>query len=200
MRNRIMKNARAGFTLVEVLVTLVLIALLVGVIVPAVMGQLDRGDHTRIMSDAEGVRSGVKMFRVDVKRYPATIEQLTEAPGSSGADWTRVTDFNGATIPDGLLDRWGGPYVEGSSVADESTTLSTAAGGEIEPVFVDSLNLAGTQYLSIEFSGLTRATITTINEEVDGTGTLNHPDVDGRIRADSVGSDLRMYYLAVPIN
>jgi type II secretion system protein G len=73
-------GARGGFTLIEVLVTLVLIALLVGVIVPSVINQLGAGEPTRVAQDLEAVRSGVKLFRVDVRRFPHTPEQLVIAP------------------------------------------------------------------------------------------------------------------------
>ncbi len=200
MRNR-NPLARAGFTLIEVLVTLVLLALLIGVIVPQVVNQLDRGDPTRITADLESVRSAVRLFRVDVKRYPATLEQISELPGASGTNWVRTTDFNGATIGDGLLAQWNGPYLEGSTIMDETATIETALGGQIQPVFVDTLTLGGVTYIAIEVSALDSASIAVINEEIDGDDTLTDPETDGRIRMKDIGTlDFRMYYLAVPVN
>ena len=187
--------ARAGFTLIEVLVTLVLVALLIGVIVPSVINQLDRGDPTRVASDLEGVRSGARLFRVDVKRFPYSIEQLTEAP-NGGAAWDVVTDFNGATITTGLLDRWNGPYLEGSAVTDNLTTISTALGGAIEPVF-RAKTLAGTSYLSVLVSGVTRANIQSISDIIDGDTVTTDDDLGGRLRG-IVGDTL--VFLAVPVN
>lgn len=197
MTNTIARTARAGFTLVEVLVTLVLIALLVGVIVPSVIGQLDRGEPTRVAQDLEAVRSGAKLFRVEVKRYPATLEQLTEAPGASGVNWIRVTDFNGATISDGLLGQWNGPYLEGSTVMDESTALNTALGGEIQPIF-SSGTLAGTPYLTVRVVGLSPADIANVSELIDGNATITDDDTGGRLRSTVAGDTL--LFLAVPIN
>jgi general secretion pathway protein G len=203
MAKRIMNARRGGFTLVEVLVTLVLIALLVGVVLPSVVNQLDRGEPTRVTADLEAIRAGAKMFRIDVKRYPATLEQLSEAPGGSGVDWTRTTDFNDAEIGPGLLANWGGPYIEGSSVMDEATPLSTVLGGEIQPVFIDSLTMAGVPYLAVEVTGLDSASIARINEAVDGlaAASMTNPDIEGRIRmAEDVADDFRLYFMALPIN
>ena len=194
--SRRMTAARAGFTLIEVLVTLVLVALLIGVIVPSVINQLDRGDPTRVASDLEGVRSGVQLFRVDVKRYPYSIEQLTESPGTDGAPWDAIVDFNGATINTGLLARWNGPYLEGSAVTDNVTTISTALGGQIQPVF-HARTLAGTTYLTVAVSGLTRSNIQSVSEIVDGDTLTTDDDAGGRLRG--TASDT-LVYLVVPVN
>ena len=196
MSRRMAAAGRAGFTLVEVLVTLVLIALLIGVIVPSVINQLDRGDPTRVASDLEGVRSGVRLFRVDVKRYPYSIEQLTENPGTDGAPWDTIVDFNGATINTTLIGRWNGPYLEGSAVTDNVTTIATALGGEIEPVF-HARTLAGTTYLTVAVSGLTRGNIQSVSEIVDGDTLTTDDDAGGRLRG--TASDT-LVYLAVPVN
>jgi len=195
MKNRT-PNARAGFTLIEVLVTLVLIALLLGVIVPSVLNQLDRGDPTRVASDLEGVRSGVRLFRVDVKRFPYSVEQLTENPVGTGVPWDTIVDFNGATINTGLIARWNGPYLDGSPVADTLTTIATALGGQIEPLF-RSKTLAGSAYLTVLVSGLSRADIQSISNVVDGDTLTSDDDAGGRLRG--ITGDT-LVFLAVPVN
>lgn len=204
MTNRIMKAARAGFTLVEVLVTLVLIALLVGVIVPSVVNQLDKGDPTRIMSDLEGVRSGVKMFRIDVKRYPSTLEQLTIYPDDGGEtyqEWTDSTSLpttGGGNINTALKKMWSGPYVEGMEITDPtSDTHATALGGEILGEFAED-DLGGVTYLVVQVDGLTQEDIEGIDEAFDDDATAT-----GRIQLSGAGSELDPYILnffAVPLN
>lgn len=196
MRGHIVRPgaARPGFTLVEVLVTLVLIALLVGVVLPSVIGQLDRGEPTRVAEDLESIRSATKMFRIDVKRYPATLEQLTEAPGASAASWDSVGDINDALIPASLYDRWSGPYLE-TLVSDTTDTLDTALGGRIAPVFITT-TLGGSQYLTVEINGLTTSNQKILSDLIDGDTLISNDNAGGRVRNNS-GTTL---YLVTPIN
>lgn len=204
MTNPIVRTARAGFTLVEVLVTLVLIALLVGVIVPSVIGQLGKGDPTRIMSDLEGVRSGVKMFRIDVKRYPSTIEQLVQDPCESvvgtcdenNTAWASAAALPDGVITEGLMKRWAGPYVEG--LAPTGTGFETALGGTISETFTDTRMIGGVAYLVAEVTGLSQTEIQNIDDEFD-----DGEDLTGRIQITDDGgtpASYTMHFYAVPLN
>lgn len=194
MRNPMSPMARAGFTLIEVLVTLVLMALLVGVVVPSVINQLDKGEPTRVAQDLEAIRSGTKLFRVDVKRYPATLEQLTESPTTV---WDSAGDINKATITAGLQDRWEGPYVEGSAVTDTLTTLATVLGGQVQPIF-GSRQLAGADYLTVLVTGLSPTDVQNVSALIDGDTITTDDDTGGRLRISAAEDTL--VFLAVPIN
>lgn len=197
MRNRIRATARAGFTLIEVLVTLVLLALLLGVIVPQVINQLDRGDPTAVAADLEAIRSGARMFRVDVKRYPATLEQLSEDPSIG---WDSAGDINAASIPQALQDRWGGPYLEGSGITTTTATLPISLGGQVEPIFGSGRTLAGNPYLTVLVTGLGSTEAENISEVVDGNTVVTDDDAGGRVRfVDGGASADTLVYLAVPI-
>lgn len=177
-----------GFTLLEVLVALTLIALLVGALAPTVLNQLDRGEENRVVEDLRAVENGAKMFRVDVRRWPGDVEDLTTAV--SGTD----TDFDSNAYPAGLISQWNGTYLEGVLVADGGT-LSTGGGGTIQDDFV-SKTLGGDTYLSIEVTNLTTSTIEAISLAVDGDTDVTDTDAGGRVRSDS-GT---LVYLAVPVN
>ncbi|MFO7895186.1 MAG: type II secretion system protein GspG [Longimicrobiales bacterium] len=198
MRNRIRATARAGFTLIEVLVTLVLLALLLGVIVPQVINQLDRGDPTRIIGDLEGIRSSVKMFRIDVKRYPSTLEQLTENPYDGtdyGTNWSDSTALPGGTINTNLKERWEGPYLEGVLITDPTAeTLGTALGGEIDGEFTVA-ELGGVEYLVIVINELAEDDILAVDEEFDDGDVTT-----GRIQESGTDPDFLLHYYAVPLN
>ena len=100
---------QAGFTLVELLVVLVILALIIGFAAPQVMKYLG-GAKTDSAGIQIGRLSGIlDLYRLDVGRYPNTDEGLNvllEEPAGA-------TGWNGPYIKkaDALIDPWGRPYV-----------------------------------------------------------------------------------------
>ena len=169
------RRARAGFTLLEILVALVLIGLLVGTLVPAVLNQLGKGEVNRVVEDLNGISVAAKSFRVDVQRWPGDLEDLTSAISSTD------TAFPSGSYPAGVFAKWAGPYLEGVVVADGGT-LSSASGAVISDNFV-SKTLGSQPYLSVEVTGLTTEMMEQISTAVDGDTNLTDSDLGGRVRA-----------------
>ncbi len=69
-------SARAGFTLIEILVVVVIIALLAAAIVPSVLGRIDEAKVVRARSDVRSLDTAVKLFKADTGRYPRQEEGL----------------------------------------------------------------------------------------------------------------------------
>lgn len=179
---------RGGFTLLEILVALTLIGLLVGALAPSVLNQLDRGEENRVIEDLRAIENGVKLFRIDVRRWPGDIEDLTTSIS------TTENDFESNAYPAGIVSRWNGTYLEGVNVAD-GDSIGTGGGGQIQDDF-GSYTLGGDTYLSVEVTNLTSSTIAAVSEAIDGDTDVTDTDAGGRVREDS-GS---LIYLAVPTN
>lgn len=178
---------RDGFTLVEILVTLLLIGLLVGVVLPSVISQTAKGEHQRVVDDLESIRSATKLFRMDVQRWPGALDQLVAA---STATWSTTNDLNGTAIPSGLLTKWGGPYLELGDLPGD--TMLTALGGVIPSAFVKT-TWGGTDFLTIYVLNIPNSNALSIGELVDGDTVTT----DGRLRW--VTGDT-LVFLATPIN
>ncbi len=69
---------RKGFTLLELLIALAIIAVLVAVLVPVAVNQMEKADITRAWSDVNAIATAVTNFRSDTKEFP-----LRDAGGSS---------------------------------------------------------------------------------------------------------------------
>jgi prepilin-type N-terminal cleavage/methylation domain-containing protein len=124
-----------GFTLPEVLVTVALIAVLAGAVVPTVVGQLQKGDSNRLGSDLLAIRGGVEQFAADVRKYPANIGQITGVISTSLTPFQSATAYTGADVI-----HWKGPYLTKDSIA----ARITAYGDSIVGVFnVDTLAPSG---------------------------------------------------------
>lgn len=77
----IQKNQR-GFTLVEVMVTMVIIGLLATVVVLNVLPAQDKAMVQKARADISTLSQAVEMYRLDMNTYPANLEDLrTQSTG-----------------------------------------------------------------------------------------------------------------------
>lgn len=71
-----MKNKLKGFTLVELMVVLAIIALLVSVVVPDYVGRMRRAEETVLQENLALMRDSLDKHYADTGKYPNTIEEL----------------------------------------------------------------------------------------------------------------------------
>ena len=64
------KSGQAGFTLVEVIVIVAILAILAGILVPMIFSQIDEARIARAESDAKSISSAMLAFRKDVAVWP----------------------------------------------------------------------------------------------------------------------------------
>ncbi|HXT18160.1 MAG TPA: prepilin-type N-terminal cleavage/methylation domain-containing protein [Gemmatimonadaceae bacterium] len=129
MTQRIEKvSRRRGFTLPEVLVTVSLVAILAAVVVPAIAGQIRKGDQSRIGNDMLAIRGGVEQFLSDVRRYPSDVTQLVTPITTTQSPLTG-TGLGTYGKPDTL--RWRGPYLS----KDAASILGTGYGYSFKSTF-----------------------------------------------------------------
>lgn len=98
----------AGFSLMELLVALVILALIVGLVAPQVLGYLGRARTDSAKVQIDSLKSSLSLYLVDMGRYPSSsegLESLVKAPPGA-ANW------RGPYVEDGELpaDPWGKPY------------------------------------------------------------------------------------------
>jgi general secretion pathway protein G len=98
----------SGFTLVEMVLVLGIVALLVGAGIVSLTGVLDSGKKTRVKGDLTTLTSALRSYETDNMFLPTTeqgISALLEKPGSRPApqNWTPKLKKN-------ILDPWGNPY------------------------------------------------------------------------------------------
>jgi len=67
---------RLGFTLVELMVVLAVIALLLSVVVPDYMGKMRRAEEAVLQQDLTLMRESLDKHYADTGRYPTSLEEL----------------------------------------------------------------------------------------------------------------------------
>jgi len=103
-----MKNTKrkkeAGFTLIEILVVVIIIGFIASLIAPNIMGRFERSKEEIAKAQVDMLSSGVMSFKVDMNRYPVSLEELIQ---SKDPKW-RGPYLSKQTLP---KDPWDRDYV-----------------------------------------------------------------------------------------
>ena len=100
----------AGFTLIEVMVVIAILAILAALIVPKVMSRPDEARVVAARQDIAALMQALKLYRLDSKRYPTTeqgLQALVAKPSQAPVpdNWKA-----GGYVERLPMDPWGKPY------------------------------------------------------------------------------------------
>lgn len=118
---------RAGFTLVEMIIVMTIIAVLAGVALPAVGAAVDRAARDATRDEMRGVEEAVRGYFLDTLALPANANALMLDPGVAGWSGPYLTggiQTAGAAANEFDLDGWQVPYQ--LTIAGDLWTLRSA--------------------------------------------------------------------------
>ncbi|WP_271680195.1 type II secretion system major pseudopilin GspG [Thermomonas mangrovi] len=109
MRNRRFQpsfagSSQAGFSLIEIIIVVTLIALVAAFVANKVLGQGDRAKVRLATAQVQTLAEKVQQFEMDTGGLPASLEDLVKAPGDA-AGW--LGPYAKASE---LKDPWNHPY------------------------------------------------------------------------------------------
>ncbi|WP_353781786.1 type II secretion system major pseudopilin GspG [Brevundimonas sp.] len=108
-RNAHRKRARQGFSLLEILVVLAIIAMLAAVVGPRLFAQLDRSKTTTARLQIRSIEAALETMRLDIGRLPTQQEGLALL---MQADPQQVAGWSGPYLDKALpSDPWNRPYI-----------------------------------------------------------------------------------------
>jgi prepilin-type N-terminal cleavage/methylation domain len=215
---------RRGFTLVETVVTVGLLAVLASFVVPSVIRKADAADPVKVANDLNAISTALQTFSSDLKgTLPGDIQDLTQpilvnsvCNRSTPCDST-VTHRSSYTAQQAIL--WRGPYLAASMERDPNALLRSGYVADISNTLTrfDAVNgvpewcqLSGggavtcngfvstnPLFVAVKVTGLSRDQAIQINAIIDGANELN-PGFEGRFRFTADGA--LAYYLATPLS
>ena len=114
-----MRKAHSGFTLIEIMVVVVILAVLGALVVPNILDKVDQARVTRAQADIRAIGTALDLYRLDNFKYPTT-EQGLQALIKQPSDPT-ITNypphgyFQSQSLP---KDPWNNPYIYASPGTD----------------------------------------------------------------------------------
>ncbi len=102
------RRTRQGFTLVEMLLVLVILAVLAAIVIPKFSGRSQQAKETAAKSQISSIELALDAFEVDNGFYPAGatgLNALVDQPNNA-------QNWKGPYLKKGVpLDPWGNPYI-----------------------------------------------------------------------------------------
>lgn len=104
----------AGFTFIEIMVVVAILAILAALVVPRVMGRTDDAKRTAAKVQIRNIEGALNLYKLDTSVFPTTeqgLKALVEKPtvGVIPKNWKL-----GGYLPKVPQDPWGNPYKYGS--------------------------------------------------------------------------------------
>lgn len=222
-------RVRKGFTLIETVVTVGIIAVLAAFVVPSVLKKADAADPVKVANDLNSISTAIQTFASDVKgALPGDLEDLTEplltntnCNNLNPCDST-VTHTDIYTIQQVKL--WKGPYLAASVNPDPTQAIRSGYVAEIHNTLVRFDEISGvpefcpgpgtTQipcagfvatnplFVAVRVDSLNLQQALVVNSIIDGPNETQ-PGLQGRFRFPTPATPTLLaspaYFLATPV-
>ncbi|MDP8985937.1 MAG: type II secretion system major pseudopilin GspG [Pseudomonadota bacterium] len=127
-----MRYRQSGFTLIEIMVVVVILAVLGALVVPKILENVDKARVTRAQSDIRAIQTALDLYRLDNFKYPTT-EQGLQALVKQPSDPTITNYRSGGYLPSLPKDPWNNVYAYANPGADGRDYDITSYGRDGKP-------------------------------------------------------------------
>lgn len=107
---KIRKTKQSGFTLLELMVVIVILGLLASVVVPNLLGNKEKADQQKAVTDVVALENALDMYKLDNGVYPTTDQGLDALVKKPSSDPMPRNYRDGGYIKRLPNDPWGRPY------------------------------------------------------------------------------------------
>jgi prepilin-type N-terminal cleavage/methylation domain-containing protein len=226
---RVRRAVRRGFTLIETVVTVALLAVLAAFVVPSVLKKADAADPVKVANDLNSISTAVQSFASDVKgAMPGDLEDLTDPLLTNSACNTANPCDSTITHADiynpQQVRLWKGPYLAASIAPTPGSSIRSGYVAEIHntllrfdaisgvPEFCDGVGPAmvpcagfvatNPLFVAVRVDSLSLAQALIVNGIIDGPNETQ-PGLQGRVRFPTPAEPTKLaspaYFLAAPI-
>jgi len=106
-------RCKAGFTLIEVMVVIIILGLLAAIVMPRLVGQTDKARYEQAKIQMRILEDSLKRYKLENGRFPTTsqgLQALVQKPSSPPIprDWPDGGYLDKPEVP---LDPWGNEFI-----------------------------------------------------------------------------------------
>ena len=104
-----LKEREKGFTLIEIMVAMIILAIMAAIIAPNVISRIGDAQISAAKQDIRGIENALKLYRLDNFRYPTTeqgLHALVIRPTDSS-----IRNWKGSYLDKIPTDPWGNEYL-----------------------------------------------------------------------------------------
>jgi len=133
MMSRMVNRKSKGFTLIEMLIVIVVIAILALIVIPRLLGAGRKAKEATLRGDLHQIRNAVQQFEADCGDYPSALTELQTVPGAGttggGGIALDIAGWQGPYLrtPDNNLPK--DPFTESSTSWSYTASLGDVASG-----------------------------------------------------------------------
>ena len=187
-----MHCTRPGFTLLEIILSLLILSVITAFLMPEVIDKGDQADAPRVQADLMELATAIELFRLDVRQLAGDVEDLVKPISADdrnlfGRSYSRRDSI-----------RWDGPYIK--TAIKPGQPLRTAYKGTIQDGFaiadgnptsssdstltlpITRMNCRPSNYIAIAIQNIDEPDFEELNDLIDGDREL-----DGDLGSQLVG-------------
>lgn len=115
------QKRRNPFTLIEIMIVVVIIAMLAALVGPNILGNLDKAKAKSTKAQLVNLKNAVQQYYMDLSSYPTSLQDLITNPGD---------------------EKWHGPYLEAKTLPKDgwdNDFIYNIPGSDNMPFDIDSL-------------------------------------------------------------
>lgn len=110
MKQTSLNKRQQGLTLIEILISITIIVIFVGVVVPRVMDKPDQARIARAKQDIRSIETALDLYRLDNFSYPSTEQGLEALVSQPSGDPPANNWKQGGYLKSLPKDPWDRPY------------------------------------------------------------------------------------------
>jgi general secretion pathway protein G len=111
---------QAGFTLIELIVTISILTVLAGILIPSVNSYLDKGNTSKAHADLREIANVFNRYKVDTGFWPTNDDKTTIKTANE-----EFTGYAGLFTDTASRNGWDGPYLNTGVMVDGAMNVAT---------------------------------------------------------------------------